>query len=87
MPIQPNPALVKLRATLQIGESLSNCRRLLARFAGAITDGVPAQGISAQELIDIIGQDEANLIIAANAIFVASPLPVVEEAAAPAPAV
>jgi hypothetical protein len=87
MPIQPNPAIVKLRATLQIGESLSNCRRLLARFAGAITDGVPAHVISAQELIDIVGQDAATLIIAANAIFVADDAAkaALEQSSAPAP--
>ncbi len=81
MPTQ-NPAITKLRTTLQVSESVSNCRRLLARFAGAVTEGIPAQGITSQEIIDLVGQDEANLVIAANSIFVASPLGSTDESAA-----
>ena len=69
-----NTNINKLRATLRAGEALSNARRLLARFNSLLTDGVPAQGVTAQELIEIIGQDEAQRIIAANAVFAAAPL-------------
>jgi hypothetical protein len=70
-----NPAILKLRTTLQVGEALTNCRRSVGRLAAALTDGIPTAGITAQELVAVVGQGEANLILAANAVFTASPLP------------
>jgi len=74
MPNQ-NPAILKLRTTLQVGEALINCRRSVSRLAAALTDGMPASGVTAQELVAVIGQEEANLILAANAVFTDSPPP------------
>lgn len=69
MPAPQNTALLKLRTTLQLGEALSNVRRQLARYAAALTEGVPAAGVTAQELIALIGQAEADRILAAQALF------------------
>jgi hypothetical protein len=66
--------IIKLRLLLQHAEVLTNFSRILDRAANLLTVGQVSNGpenpeITAQELIDLVGADQAKKILAARTAF------------------